>query len=174
MKYLLAVIMIALASPLYANPVFEKYVQWIVENSRFEYNGEALPTVKRIPKDWMQIYAYGDQAVAEAERKGQELPKIHALYDETTDEIILPKDFDLNNFERHHIIVHELVHYLQDINGDFESQQAKDCIQSLEPEAYKLHGEWMDQVNHPAERPNDLFILMMEMSCRDHHGAGGG
>lgn len=174
MKYLLAVILIAFASPLYANPVFEKYVQWIVDNSEFEYNGEALPTVKRIPKDWMQIYAYGDQAVAEAERKGHQLPKIHALYDETSDEIILPKDFDLDNFENHHIVVHELVHYLQDINGDYESQQAKDCVQSLEPVAYKLHAKWMDQVDHPAERPNDLFIFMMEMSCRDHHGAGGG
>jgi len=94
MKYLLAIILIAFASPLYANPVFEKYVQWIVD--------------------------------------------------------------------------------LQDINGDYESQQAKDCVQSLEPVAYKLHAKWMDQVDHPAEKPNDLFVFMLEMSCRDHHGAGGG
>jgi len=169
MKIILVVLISILAFPLHANPVFEQYIQWIVNNSDFEYNNEPLPTVKKIPKDWMEIYAYGDQKVAEAERNGNDLPRIYALYDEKSNEIIVPEGFDLDDFSKHHIIVHELVHYLQDINGLYETKKAKDCIQSLEPPAYELHTKWMDEVDHPSERPNPLFVLMLSMACRDHH-----
>ena len=169
MKTILVLLLFVFASPLYANPVFEKYVTWIVNNSEFKYNGEALPTIKKIPKDWLEIYAYGEQKVADAERKGKDLANIHALYDEKSNEIILPEDFDLDDFSKHHILVHELVHYLQDINGDYDTEQAKHCIQSLEPIAYELHTKWMDEVNHPANRPNALFVALITMPCRDHH-----
>ena len=168
MKTFLALLIFVFASPLYANTVFENYVQWIVDNSDFEYNGEELPTVKRIPEDWLEIYAYGDQAVADAERKGNVLPNVLALYDNKSNQIILPEGFDLNDFSKHHIIVHELVHYLQNINGEYDTEQAKRCIQSLEPEAYRLHTKWMDEVDHPAERPNELFVALLTMSCIDY------
>lgn len=173
MKYLLTALLISFASPLYANPVFKEYVEWIVNNSDFEYNGEELPTVKRIPKEWMEVYAYGGETVADSEKQGTTLPEVLALYDNENDQMIIPEDLDLNDFGNHHIVVHELVHYLQDINGYYETKDAQDCPQSLEPPAYELHVKWMDEVDHPGERPNELFVFMLSMACEEHFHGGG-
>lgn len=174
MKYILAIILFVFATPLYANPVFEEYVNWITENSDFEYNGETLPTLKKIPNDQLRVYAYGDDAVTEAEQNGSQLPEIIALYNHDTNQIIVDDKFELEDFTKHHIIVHELVHFLQLINGHYDTPEYIKCKTSLEPIAYELHTKWMDEVNHPGERPNGMFLFFLSMACKEHHGAGGG
>lgn len=174
MKIFLIAFLIMFASPLYANPVFEKYINWLVTNSDFEYNGEELPTLKKIPKDWMEVYAYGSDAVAESDQNGTSLPSVIAVYNHKTNEIVVDKKFQIEDFTKHHIIVHELVHYLQWINGNYDTEEAQDCATSLEPIAYELHVKWMDEVDHPAEKPNELFLFFLEGACDEHHGAGGG
>lgn len=172
MKYLIAAFLIAIASPLYANPVFEGYIKWIVANSDFEYNGEELPSIKRIPREWIEVYAYGAETVAESEKRGTSLPEILALYDDEKNVMILPEDLDLDNVASHHIIVHELVHFLQNINGHYDTKEAKDCPTSLEPIAYELHEKWMDDVNHPGDRPDKLFLFMLSLACEPHFHGG--
>lgn len=152
------------ASVASANPIFEEYIGWIVANSDFEYNGEPLPRVERTSKEMLLIMLYGDTAVAQAEFNGTYLPPVEAIYDNETDTIFLPYETDLDDFANHHIIVHELVHYLQDINGITD-----ECVGRLETPAYKLHEKWQDEVNHPAERPNGLFVIMLELACTNPH-----
>jgi len=173
MKIFLIAFLIMAASPLYANPVFEKYINWLVTNSDFEYNGEELPTVKRIPREQMQVYAYGSETVAESEKSGTTLPGILALYDDINNQFILPEDLDINDYKNHHIIVHELVHYLQKINGDYNTPEAEECITSLEPIAYELQLKWMDDVDHPGQQPNKLFLFMLSRACKEHFHGGG-
>ena len=173
MKIFLIAFLIMFASPLYANPVFEKYINWLVTNSDFEYNGEELPTIKRIPREWMQVYAYGPETVAESEKSGTTLPEILALYDDINNQFILPEDLDINDYKNHHIIVHELVHYLQKINGDYNTPEAEECTTSLEPIAYELQLKWMDDVDHPGQRPNELFLFMLSLACKEHFHGGG-
>ena len=168
MKHFLAIILLIFATPLYANPVFEKYINWITENSDFKYNGEALPTLKKIPEDQLVVYAYGPDAVLQAEQNETTLPEIIALYDHEKNQIIVNKNFELEDFTKHHIIVHELVHFLQMINGHYSTPEAIKCQTSLEPIAYKLHMKWMDEVDHPAERPNSLFLFFLDKACDDH------
>lgn len=169
MKYILAIILSIFATALYADPVFKKYVNWITANSDFEYNGETLPTLKKIPRDQLIIYAYGADAVAEAEQNAAELPEIIALYDHEKNQIIVDNEFELDDFTKHHIIVHELVHFLQLINGHYDTSEVQKCQSSLELIAYELHIKWQDEVNHPAERPNELFLFFLEKACDPHH-----
>lgn len=152
------------ASVANANPIFEQYIDWIVANSDLEYNGETLPTVERISKEFLQILLYGESVVADAEYHNRTLPDVLAIYDDEDKTIIIPHETDLDDFANHHIIVHELVHYLQDINGITD-----ECIGRLEGPAYDLHAQWQDEVDHPAERPNRLFVAMLVMMCDNPH-----
>lgn len=156
--------LILTASVANANPIFEEYIDWIVANSDFEYNGESLPTVERASREMLMIMLYGEEVVAQAEKNNNHLPEAEAIYDDETDTIFLPHETDLEDFANHYIIVHELVHYLQDINGITD-----ECLGRLEIPAYKLHAKWQDEVDHPAPRPNALFVAMLELSCNNRH-----
>ncbi len=166
MKHILtALLLLFMSTKAYANPVFETYIQWIVENSELEYNGEPLPTVTVVSSDYIKILAYGEITVAEAEFNGVELADIVALYKHDDNTMIIPDTLDLYDWNNHYVIVHELVHYLQDINGYYELPEYVKCRVKLEELAYELHVRWMDEVDHPGERPNSLFLLMLLNSC---------
>ena len=170
MKQALAAMMLLLLSTeAHANQTFERYIQWIVNNSELNYNGEPLPTVETVPADQMLIIAYGADVVADAENRGVKLSSVIALYDNQNDRMIIPDTVDLTDWNNHHIIVHELVHYLQDINGYYELPKYAACQTALEELAYNLHVKWMDEVNHPGIRPNALFIHMLLANCYGVH-----
>lgn len=163
MKTLLTILLICFASVANANQTLLGYVNWLTQNSNFEYEGQPLPSIKVISKNAIQVLAYTQETIDSLKAKGQEPTPIVALYDDTTDTIIVNEDFDIMNFEYHHILVHELVHYLQDINGITD-----DCIQNLESIAYELQEKWMDEVDHPADRPNALFVALIAAHCDGH------
>lgn len=148
-----------------ANTVFETYIQWIVNNSELTYNGEPLPTVTVVSNDYIKILAYGDAAVAEAEHNNVTLPEILALYKHDDNTMVVPDTLDLDDWNNHYIIVHELVHYLQNVNGYYELPEYAECRMKLENLAYELHVAWMDEVDHPGERPNPLFLFMLLNGC---------
>lgn len=136
------------------------YIDWIVSNSDFEYTGEELPIIATITSDEMQILAYGKDTVERAANGEFVLDIIIALYHDEIDTIIVNEDFDIEKFEHHHILVHELVHYLQDINGITDN-----CIQNLEPIAYELQDKWQTEVNHPGPKVNWLFVAFVNAHC---------
>lgn len=169
MKHILTILLFLATTTAQANPVFENYIQWIVENSELEYNGEPLPSVVVVSNGYLKILAYGEITVAQSELNGTVLPDIVALYDHENNNIVVPDTLDLYDWNNHHVIVHELVHYLQDINGYYELPEYVECRVKLENLAYELHVAWMDEVDHPGERPNQLFLFMLLNSCRDTH-----
>lgn len=152
--------------------LMQEYISWIVENSDFEYNGEPLPDINFKDKDILKIYAYGGETVARSERENIELQNILALYIHDNDTILISKNKDLNRFENHHILIHELVHYLQDINGYYDKIE---CQPLLEKDAYRLQEKWMREFYNENDiediLPNGLYILMLELSCKEHHGS---
>ena len=164
-----ALLLLLLTTEAQANQVFERYVQWIVNNSELEYNGEPLPGVQTVSQEQLKIIAYGEAVVKDAQAREVELPNIVAVYNHDIDTIIVPNNIDLNNWNNHHVIVHELVHYLQDINGYYELPKYVACQTALEELAYELHLKWMDEVDHPGTRPNALFIHMLLASCSNVH-----
>lgn len=153
--------------------LIEKYLNWIVENSEFDYSNEQFPDIKFLDSEILQIYAYGGDVVARSERENFELQNILALYLHEKDTIFISNEIDLNDFRNHHIIIHELVHYLQDINGYYETVN---CQKLLEKDAYRIQEKWMREFYDDDDDfidkmlPNDLYILMLELSCKEHHG----
>jgi hypothetical protein len=144
---------------------FHNYINWITNNSYYKYENEPLPEIKEIPQDWMQIYAYGEETIIEYEKDGIDLPNIIALYDDKKNRIIIPHETNLFDYKNHHIIVHELVHFLQKINGHYKLPMNEHCPQRLETPAYELQLKWMDEVGHQGERPNALFVALIESGC---------
>lgn len=163
--FILSIVFSVYASMAFANrEIIMTYIDWLVANSEFEYNGEELPLIGKMSFDEIQKLAYGEEAVERAANGEYELDVIIALYNHNIDTIIVNEDFDIENFEHHHILVHELVHYLQDINGITDA-----CVQNLEPIAYELQDKWQKEVDHPGPEVNFLFVAMLRGYCSNPH-----
>lgn len=161
-RMILLAILLLVGSQVRADERFLPYIKWLTENSELQYNGEELPTIKYLPYKWLELEVYSPETVAQAERNESELPKIRGAYNDERNEMLLPEDFNWETSED--VIVHELVHFLQHTNG-----QEPECIQELEPPAYKLHWKWVEDTGYEAEEPNWLFVFLLVMACSDHH-----
>lgn len=71
-------------------------------------------------------------------------------------------DVDLSTPAGQTVLVHELVHWLQDHNGD---AQAAECVPALERDAYRVHHEWQRQMGLPVYP--DEFTVLMRSQCGD-------
>lgn len=162
MKHILIALTALLMSHQYASADerLMPYIEWIAANSSLEYNGEPLPTVKTVDYRVLEIYAFGAEFVAQAEREGRELFEVHGLYHKDTKEIWFPDGVD--PYEDKPTLVHELVHWMQDISGTL-----KDCAGANEREAYELHWQWVQETGYDAEEPNWLYVFMLAMSCEE-------
>lgn len=153
-------VMLTLATSVNADERFLPYIEWIEENSDYEYNGEPLPEVLYYPHRYLQIFFYGEEAVLEAEAPDSSigLLEVEAMFDIDANQFLLRDDFDWE--QEQEVLLHELVHYMQEINGAMPT-----CPQASEPEAYELQTKWMDEVDHPGERPDRFTVMMIAMAC---------
>jgi hypothetical protein len=157
----LSIIFALWATASYANDeILLGYIDWIVTNSDLEYNGEELPLIAQVPSEEIQILVYGEDTIRRAENGEFALDIIIAFYNHHIDTIIVNEEFDIEKFEYHHILVHELVHYLQDINDIID-----DCVQNMEPLAYELQDKWQKEVDHPGPNVNWLFVYFVNSHC---------
>lgn len=117
-----------------------EYVDFAVRWTSYKYNGEALPQIKKVRSDIVQIYAYGDYEFAQAEYKGIQLPTVLAIYDPKGKKILVSEKIQDNDPTLTATLVHEMVHYLQDINGYTASLDGR--IVCTESEAYDVQMLW--------------------------------
>ena len=134
------------------------HLDWITSHSDLEYNGEPLPTVYFVPENELWYTVYG-RAKTEAEEAGNFA--VNALYDFDTRSVLLPETYNLADGTTAHFLLHELVHYLQDINGVLD----RECGSNNEALAYDLHHDWMEQYQTGGEPTNALFRLFVTMGC---------
>ena len=155
-RILLALSLALLPSGALANDTWLEYIDWIVANTDYEYNGEPLPTVEERSQAELKIMAYGAEVVARAEFDGQELPDVLAAYDDFV--MYVPVDTEVQPW----VIVHELVHYLQEVNGALD-----ECVGANEPEAYLLHDQWQEEHGYDEFRNsgNIMYGMMLGMTC---------
>jgi len=142
---------------------FDAHIEWLTANSEFEYHGEDYPEVIYKTEEQIQVIAYTQDKVDEANNNGTDIPRIKALYNHQDNVIILQKGTDIKSHDTAYIIVHELVHYLQMINGITKQES---CIPALEFDAYLLQYKWQKAHDHPGPYPNWLFVKMLTSSCR--------
>lgn len=142
--------------------VMLQYIGWITTHSRFEYEGENLPKVRYLSVEALQRLQYGEEALREAETGNTRLSEIRALYDHRTNTIMLRDDLDNASFLAGHVMVHEMVHYLQYLEGAYEGSY---CAGNLEPEAYAIQKMWQDLHFHPGPRPDSLYVHLLTKEC---------
>lgn len=157
--FLIAVLFFVMPSMTRADEVWLEYIDWITENSDFEYNGEELPTLERYDQAMLQILIYGPDAVAQAEFRGDSLPPVEGGYDHRVNTMYLRTDPVSDDMETA-TIVHELVHFLQTVNG-----QEFECNGMAEMPAYRLHWQYAQEHNLDVPEPSWLYVILLEQSC---------
>lgn len=168
MKKLLITTALALMSfPVIAGDLDSKlmsYVEFIESESTMKYNGEPLPEVVSEVQDMIQIRAYGDLAVAQSEYNKKPLGVVNALYDHKTNVIYVSDRIDLDSQAAEPTLVHEMVHFMQKINGETDSLDEKWHI-CLEGPAYDLQAEWQRLNGVTEGMPTREQVLMVFMRC---------
>lgn len=100
-------------------------IQWIVDHSDLRYDGEILPSVHIVPGSSLPPRSGG---------------AVLGTYDYVTGTIRIRGDLDPIQFQG--VLTHELVHYLQDVNG--VTEQSLDCLAVTEVPAYLIEKDWAD------------------------------
>ena len=117
-----------------------------------DYNVDLLhPTVKLLPQEQLEmIYSHG---------KGMNGSELHAFYDTKADVIYLPDTFNIHDAWHKGVLIHELLHYVQDQNN------AKfNCNSQMEAEAWPLQKKYLLE-RHGLEWEYDELWFKMISSC---------
>ena len=140
-------------------------IDWITANSDFEYNGEPLPELREVQQEYLQIMMYGEiDFIRLSQTENVNMMTFAALYEEEKNIIYLSEDIDLS--ESSYVLVHEAVHFLQSINGHYETAP---CVGALEHDAYDLQGRWQEATNDPNPKP-DPFAVIFATMCPEPYG----
>lgn len=137
-------------------------IAFITEYSSLAYAGQALPTVMVVTEHDLQLRAHPPEILLQAEEDGGIKGRVSAFYDRKAKEIVLADVNSVNGPS----MVHELVHYLQDING--KDEMFADHMVCLEAEAYDLQALWQTQENVDlGSRPDYGFLMTLQGVCND-------
>lgn len=126
-------------------------VRWISERSEYPPTLAAAPRFVFLPPQTIRHgfsqssmgYSSETSSVRAAQSRGM---------------IYLPDTFQLGRDD--YILLHELVHHLQD-----ESGRRFECLATREREAYRLQAEFVDETG-AGEKPNDMFMLLLRCDIR--------
>ena len=156
--------LLTVCSPAHAdhgNHTVASMVQWIVDNSRFEYHGDPYPTVSR--QSPLEVCS---EIFPDAEPHAD--CNIAGYYDHDTNHIVISDSVTEHMVEDHFwevVLVHELVHFVQYYDGEYERAE---CKQKLEVDAFDLQDQWIDEQGIDPEQKNDpLFVVFVTM-CQPH------
>ncbi len=149
---------------------FKKYVEFAVKWTLYKYNGEPLPKIKIVKQDLLQVVAYGEIEYSQAEAKGLKLSTVNAIYIVDNKTMYISDQVDVNDPAFEVTLVHEIVHYLQDINGFTKSLGV--YLVCTESEAYDVQMLW--QTFNKVDMENIQFAyeqsLVAAMKCLGNMG----
>ena len=97
---------------------------WLGANTPFSTNFD-VPTVMFLPQEQLDHMFYGNNEY--------EPDQLHGMYNKEFDTIYLPDDWDRREAWDMGVLVHEMVHYLQDMN---EMKFA--CSREMEKSAWPI------------------------------------
>ena len=137
---------------------------WLASNFELPVTAE-LPNVARVSQARMNALRYRGlvpPAAAEASREPSQGSATVAIYDDRSRTIYLPEDWRGNTPAELSILVHEMVHHLQNVGS-----LKHDCPQAREKLAYAAQGHWLAQFgrNLQDELEVDPFAILVRSSC---------
>lgn len=149
-----------------SNEVMLDMIKFIEQNSKYEYNGEKLPyiQIRSSTELCKSIYA------PEVYEKIKEECSILGYYNHHTNAIFIsdaPGKYMVKEKFIETVLLHELVHFLQFINGEYDRVK---CQNALEVDAYVIQIKYVEYMNYPEEQKPDPLFAMIAASCpADHH-----
>lgn len=148
------------ASPVLATSeeVMLDMIDYIEQNSSYEYDGQRLPFIQiREPSE---IYEG---------LMGEPMPEDVTVFpagyfDHSMNTIYIssePGPYMVEEGFIEVVLFHELVHYLQLVNG---ADETAECKNALERDAYKLQIKYIEDMGYPEEqKPDPLFAAIVSM-----------
>lgn len=118
----------------------KRYIDFATEWTSHHYNGEPLPKIQIERHSIVQIYANGEIETAKAEQEGAELLVVNAVYVPEDKTIYVSDQISPTDPKLEATLVHEIVHYLQDISGYTHSLEGH--LSCTESEAYDVQMLW--------------------------------
>jgi len=126
---------------------------WLGANTTLDTNHD-IPKVVFLPQDKMEQLYYVDEP--------EKLPnELHGLYDTESDTIILRDTWDRRKAWDMGVLIHEMVHYLQDMNSmDFQ------CTAQMEKDAWPIQQKYLKD-QHDYDWEYDSLWYMVISTCSD-------
>ena len=125
---------------------------WIGANSNLDTNHD-IPVVLFLTQEQMEHMYYGEHE--------HEKDSLHGLYDTDDNVIILPDTWDRRKPWDLGVLLHEMVHYLQDQN-DIKFA----CMANMERDAWPLQQKYLSEKHGVDWQYDDLWHHMIS-TCRD-------
>lgn len=119
----------------FLDPLVSGLMQWIAQNSRYQLVDHFVPRIDFVPAQEVDRLANPGRTV-------DYWQDVDACFMTEHVTIYLVEDFDLHDIFQRSTLVHELVHFMQLINGAFDTAE---CPAALERPAYFLQVDYLDQ-----------------------------
>tara|TARA_S200000501_G_scaffold378789_1_gene443670 strand:+ start:1415 stop:1966 length:552 start_codon:yes stop_codon:yes gene_type:complete len=137
-----------------------EFIEFIETNSLYEYRNTPLPEIVIVNEKDVCTGAYG---------KPVDTCDIAGYYNDDTNQIYIrnePTQYMVEDRFQEVILLHELVHYLQYMDGTYEIVE---CRANLEQHAYDLQEKYIDAEGiDEQQKPDPLFALISSM-CPNQH-----
>ncbi len=124
---------------------------WIGANTNYNID-VPKPTILFVTQDKMEEAYYGGEKY--------EGVTLHGLYDIKLDLIILPDTWDRTDPWSLSVLLHEVIHYLQDIN-----QIDYDCVNQMEKDAWPLQKQYLKE-QHNFDWDYDKLWHLLTSTCQ--------
>jgi hypothetical protein len=125
---------------------------WLGANTQFDTNHD-IPVVVFLPQETMEQMFYGDNKY--------EPDSLHGMYHRDTDTIYLPDTWDRRGPWDLSVLLHEMVHYVQDQNNIVFT-----CTQEMEKDSWLIQQKYLLEVHKVKWNYDKLWHLMVS-SCSD-------
>ncbi len=125
---------------------------WLGANTPFSTDFD-LPNVVFLPQEQMEQMFYGDNEY--------EPDQLHGMYNKDLDTIYLADDWDRRDAWDMGVLVHEMVHYLQDMNG-----MTFNCSQEMEKMAWPIQQFYLKK-KHNYDWDYDKLWFLMVSNCNN-------
>ena len=123
---------------------------WLGANTHFDTNHD-IPTVIFLPQDQLNTMYFKDHH--------EHTSTLHGLYNKDIDTIFLPDTWDRRSAWDMGVLLHEMIHYLQDVNGvEFL------CDQQMERDAWPIQQDYLKQEHNYDWNYDELWYFLIS-SC---------
>ena len=137
-------------------------VVWLSANFSIPANFN-LPHIEYASQSKMlEMRFHREHSAAQSAGLTGKLPDVVAIYDDSRHTIVLPEGWTGTTPADLSLLVHEMVHHLQNVNG-----QKFECPAAREKPAYLAQDQWLKQFGHTLENDFnvDMFTIVAKSAC---------